>query len=191
MSDPQEPQRPDAGDISSDRIDALHKKLHSEAEASGYHLNPDAEFTRDLLRSLLVNEERYGYWACPCRLAEGDPDADRDIVCPCDYRDADLDEFDMCYCALYVSDRVLAGEVQTGPIPERRPLAQEPGSPTSEPQEGSRVKPGAQPSARPDAGALSQPVWRCRVCGYLCAREKPPLVCPVCKAKQDRFERFM
>jgi ferredoxin-thioredoxin reductase catalytic chain len=39
--------------------------------------------------------------------------------------------------------------------------------------------------------SLSQPVWRCRVCGYLCAREGPPEVCPVCKAKKERFERFI
>jgi rubrerythrin len=34
------------------------------------------------------------------------------------------------------------------------------------------------------------PVWRCTVCGYLAAREKPPAVCPVCKAERDRFETF-
>ena len=34
------------------------------------------------------------------------------------------------------------------------------------------------------------PVWRCKVCGYLCARERPPLKCPICKADRDRFERF-
>lgn len=33
-------------------------------------------------------------------------------------------------------------------------------------------------------------MWRCIVCGYLCAREKPPAVCPICKAKADRFEEF-
>jgi len=33
-------------------------------------------------------------------------------------------------------------------------------------------------------------VWRCVVCGYLCARKSPPPVCPICKAKKDRFEEF-
>ena len=28
-------------------------------------------------------------------------------------------------------------------------------------------------------------------CGYLCAREQPPEVCPICKAKKERFERFI
>jgi rubrerythrin len=41
------------------------------------------------------------------------------------------------------------------------------------------------------AFSLSLPVWRCKVCGYLCAREQPPGICPVCKAKKDRFERFI
>jgi rubrerythrin len=40
-------------------------------------------------------------------------------------------------------------------------------------------------------GPLSNlPVWRCTVCGYLCAREGPPDVCPICKVTKDRFERF-
>jgi len=38
---------------------------------------------------------------------------------------------------------------------------------------------------------LSHPVWRCRVCGYLCARDEAPGVCPICKAKKERFERFL
>lgn len=41
------------------------------------------------------------------------------------------------------------------------------------------------------ASSIKIPVWRCKVCGYLCAREKPPEVCPICKVKKDRFERFL
>lgn len=49
------------------------------------------------------------------------------------------------------------------------------------------------PNGPEDTGkkTLSMPVWRCKVCGYLCAREGPPEVCPICKAKKERFERFM
>ena len=77
------------------------------------------------MRSLLINEERYGYWACPCRLASGEKAADLDIVCPCDYRDADLNEFGSCFCALYVSQEVAGGTKQAASIPERRPPASE------------------------------------------------------------------
>jgi len=67
-------------------IDRLHERLKAEARDAGYHLNPDAEFTRGLVESLIINERRYGYWACPCRLASGNKEDDLDIICPCDYR---------------------------------------------------------------------------------------------------------
>ncbi|HDP80008.1 MAG TPA: ferredoxin:glutaredoxin reductase [Spirochaetes bacterium] len=169
-----------AGKVPDPReIEALYKKLKSDAEAGGYHLNPDTEFTMALVEGLLVNEHRYGYQACPCRLASGINNEDLDIICPCDYRDPDLTDHDACYCALYVSAKVLNGEVTVHPIPERRP---------AEDERKKARKPGNGPVP---PGGLSLPVWRCRVCGYLCAREAPPEVCPVCKAKKDRFERFM
>ncbi len=80
-----------------EKVDELYRRLDSQAEASGYHLNPDVEFTRALVEGLAVNEERYGYPLCPCRLSGGDRRADLDIICPCDYRDPDLDEYDTCY----------------------------------------------------------------------------------------------
>ena len=83
--------------VSQDEIDRLYPRLKKEAEATGYFLNPDVDFTKDLVKSLLVNQGRYGYWACPCRLASGERQADLDIICPCDYRDADVDQFGTCY----------------------------------------------------------------------------------------------
>lgn len=47
-------------------------------------------------KELLINERRYGYRACPCRLASGAKEEDLDIICPCDYRDADLNEHGGC-----------------------------------------------------------------------------------------------
>ncbi len=161
------------------KVDALYDQLDREAEAAGYHLNPDEQFTRQLVEGLLINEERYGYRACPCRLADGERQKDLDIICPCDYRDADLVDWGACYCALYVSEEVLRGEKELEPVPERRP-----------PDESER--PQNRPPRAPERLSREQalPVWRCRVCGYLCARDQPPGVCPICKAKQDRFERF-
>jgi ferredoxin-thioredoxin reductase catalytic subunit/rubredoxin len=162
-------------------IDQIYQQLNKEAESGGYHLNPGAEFTKDLINGLLVNEKRYGYWACPCRLATGDKFEDLDIICPCDYRDADIGEFDACYCALYVSTPALKGERPINSIPERRP-----------PNREDRAQIKEQSSRQTSSlGSLSKPVWRCKVCGYLCARDDPPEICPVCKAKKDRFERFI
>jgi ferredoxin-thioredoxin reductase catalytic subunit len=159
----------------SEEVKALYERLDQDAESGGYHLNPDRDFTLALVEGLLANQARYGYQACPCRLASGVKEQDLDIICPCDYRDPDLLDWGNCYCALYVSDEVLSGQQQARSIPERRPAAGRP-APTL-----------AAPLA---PGQVPMPVWRCRVCGYLCARDRPPGVCPVCKAKQDRFERF-
>ncbi len=169
-------------DIPQAEIDKLYERLNREAEAGGYHLNPDIKFTKELLKGLITNERRYGYRACPCRLASGDKAEDLDIICPCDYRDPDVVEFNACYCALYVSAAALKDTSKIGSIPERRPP----------PRERKRKKPAAAPAAV--AGGqlkLPLPVWRCKVCGYLCARDGPPEVCPVCKAQKERFERFI
>lgn len=168
----------DARELTQEAVDKLYERLNKEAEAAGYHLNPDVEFTKELVRSLLINERRYGYWNCPCRLATGVKEEDLDIICPCDYRDADLSEYDACYCALYVSDKVIKGEKEPEPIPERRQPREERSQFKSQAAEGVM-------------SSLSKPVWRCRVCGYLCARDEPPEVCPICKARKDRFERFI
>jgi ferredoxin-thioredoxin reductase catalytic chain len=164
-------------------IESLCRRLDGEAEASGYHLNPDVEFTKDLVAGLLINEKRYGYWNCPCRLSNGSREADLDIICPCDYRDADIAEYGACYCALYVNELIKAGRQKARSIPERRPKRVTPASPAA--NAGRAGTPAALPTR------LSAPIWRCKVCGYLCGREGPPEKCPICKASKDRFERFI
>lgn len=160
-------------------VDKLYARLKKEAEAAGYYLNPDEPFTKDLLRGLLTNEQRYGYPACPCRLASGVKAEDLDIICPCDYRDQDLTDYNACFCALYVSQAVVKGEAKAGSIPERRPSPEQRHREETEPHQWEKIS------------SLPFPVWRCKVCGYLCAREEPPEICPICKAKKDRFERFL
>jgi ferredoxin-thioredoxin reductase catalytic chain len=167
----------DVEEPSIEGIEKLCSRLDREARQGGYNLNPDVEFVKGLVRGLIINEKRYGYRACPCRLASGDKELDMDIICPCYYRDPDLTEYGACYCALYVSGQVLKGEKALEPVPERRPPS------------GERAAKGATPAS--GALRLTVPVWRCLVCGYLCGREMPPEVCPICKAGKERFERFI
>jgi ferredoxin-thioredoxin reductase catalytic chain len=168
--------------VSENGVDQLVERLQRDAQAGGYHLNSDPAFTRALARGLLVNQSRYGYPACPCRLAAGNKEEDLDIICPCDYRDADVAEFGACYCALYVSAEIAAGRDVAAPIPERRLPLPERRRPASTVPSAPRTETAGRQS--------SVPVWRCRVCGYLCARDGPPEVCPICKAKKERFEVF-
>jgi ferredoxin-thioredoxin reductase catalytic subunit len=83
--------------VTESEVTALYDRLNKDAEEYGYHLNPDVEMTRELVKGLLVNEKRYGYRNCPCRLASGNKANDLDIICPCDYRDADVLKYGTCY----------------------------------------------------------------------------------------------
>ncbi|WP_424354888.1 ferredoxin-thioredoxin reductase catalytic domain-containing protein [Methanobacterium sp. MBAC-LM] len=164
--------------ISDAELDHFYEKVKKDAESSGYHLNPNVEFTKELLEGILTNEKRYGYGSCPCRLAAGDKEIDIDVICPCDYRDPDLNDYDTCYCGLYVSGDILEGTKEVPAIPERRPTLEEREQSQKETLSGA-------PSS------FQFPVWRCSVCGYLCAREEPPEVCPICKVEKERFKKFL
>lgn len=75
-----------------------------------------------------------------------------------------------------MSGRVLDGEIEVVPIPERRPekMGEEKAEKTAPAKPSGEIK-----------------VWRCKVCGYLCARPVPPETCPICKVGRERFEEFV
>ena len=155
----------------------LYNMLKKVQEPKGYYFSRYKDRVFELLEALIINKERYGYMACPCRLASADKAEDMDIICPCDYRDADINEFDNCYCALYVSAQIAEGKKEAGSIPERRPSKEQ--------------RNMAKKETKTMISELPLPVWRCTVCGYLCARDEPPEVCPICKAEKERFQRFI
>lgn len=99
----------------------LYEALRKIQEGKGYYFNKDRARTQDLLDGLIGNKERYGYMACPCRLASGDREQDADIICPCAYREADVAEYGTCYCNLYVSKQWNEGKIKHRYVPERRP----------------------------------------------------------------------
>jgi ferredoxin-thioredoxin reductase catalytic subunit/glutaredoxin len=101
-------------------VDELFDALRKIQEPKGYSFNRDREKTFQLLRALLVNRDRYGYMSCPCRLAAGERDRDRDIICPCIYREPDVREFGSCYCNLYVSKAWNESTMERQFVPERR-----------------------------------------------------------------------
>jgi len=98
----------------------LYELLKKIQEAKGYYFSKDKEHVFELLEALLTNKDRYGYMACPCRLAAGDREADDDIICPCVYREPDVEEFGSCYCNLYVSKEWNADTISHEYVPERR-----------------------------------------------------------------------
>ena len=165
-------------------IGQVRARAQADAQTYGYHLTPDHELLEGLLEGLKTNEERYGYPSCPCRLASGKFEYDRDIICPCDYRDPDALEFGACYCRLYVNDKVFESK-ELPTVPERRPIEKqsksyETAAETAPPAEAKKEE------TKPVA-ASKEKLWYCKQCGYVVFRDDPPYVCPICKAKKEMF----
>ena len=100
----------------------LYEQLKKINEPKGYLFNKDMAITMFLIGGLITNRQRYGYMCCPCRLAKEDVKADRDIICPCEYREPDVLEYGSCYCGLYVSKEWNDGTLSHDYVPERRPV---------------------------------------------------------------------
>ncbi|MGB9853762.1 MAG: ferredoxin-thioredoxin reductase catalytic domain-containing protein [Candidatus Bathyarchaeales archaeon] len=171
-------------------LDMVRQRAEADARTYGYYLNPDHEFLQSLLEGLKKNEERYGYPSCPCRLASGKFEFDRDIICPCDYRDPDVEEFGACYCGLYVRKDVFEGKTLIQPVPERRPLEKQirayaVKATSTEQKIEFNVAAAGEKTVGPSE--IKNKLWYCKQCGYVVFREEPPYVCPICKAKRELF----
>ncbi len=174
-------------------IEFVRKRAEADASTYGYHLIPDPDLLQGFLEGLKVNEERYGYPSCPCRLASGNFEFDRDIICPCDYRDPDVAEFGACYCRLYVSKEVYEGKKELPSVPERRPLEKQSRTfmataMSKEAKASAEEKPVAVAKEELKKTSGTKPkLWYCTQCGYVLFRDEPPYVCPICKAKREMF----
>jgi ferredoxin-thioredoxin reductase catalytic chain len=160
-------------------IDSVKQRAESDAKSRGYYLNPDPKFLLDLFEGLKTNEERYGYPSCPCRPGTGVYEQDRDIICPCDYRDPDVTEYGACYCSLYVNKEVY-NSGKPIPIPERRTAEKMFPELAPKPAE---VLTGTATSSQTTRRRL----WYCKQCGYVVFREDAPYICPICQAKKEFF----
>jgi ferredoxin-thioredoxin reductase catalytic subunit len=170
-------------------LEMVRQRAEADARSNGYYLNPDPKFLQSLLEGLKRNEERYGYPSCPCRLASGKFEIDRDIICPCDYRDPDVAEHGACYCALYVRKDLHEGKTEIKPVPERRPLEKQSRaySTTEETPQAKEEKTAEnKEEAKPDSKGIRK-LYYCKQCGYVVFRDEPPYTCPICKARKEMF----
>ncbi len=170
-------------------MEEVRRRAEADAKTFGYFLTPQPELLQGFLEGLKTNEERYGYPLCPCRLTSGVFEYDRDIICPCDYRDPDVAQYGACYCRLYVNKQVYESK-NLPEVPERRPLEKQErayGTQTTAKasEQGASEKPSVQPAkSQPE---VKKKLWYCKQCGYVVYREDPPYVCPICKAKKEMF----
>lgn len=170
-------------------IESVKARAEADARTNGYYLIPDKELLRAFLEGLKVNEERYGYPVCPCRLASGKFEFDRDIICPCDYRDPDVQEYGACYCRLYVTKEVYESK-DLPTVPERRPLEKQAPAYQASKTKAQEISKTIGTKKSEEATTFTKPkqkLWYCKQCGYVAYREEPPYICPVCKAKRELF----
>ncbi|HNX23684.1 MAG TPA: ferredoxin-thioredoxin reductase catalytic domain-containing protein [Spirochaetota bacterium] len=90
------------------------------ADKNKWKLNRDSEHMEMITEGLMKNYNRYGYFSCPCRDAEGVREKDKDMICPCDYCVPDQKEFGHCYCGLYLTEEFYKSGKEPKSIPERR-----------------------------------------------------------------------
>jgi len=98
----------------------LYETLKKSQEPKGYYFNYNTNLVFELLQNLIAIKDQIGYMACPCRLNSGDKENDKDIICPCQYREEDVKEFGTCYCGLYVSKENYENKIAHTYIPDRR-----------------------------------------------------------------------
>ncbi len=175
-------------------LEETRQRAEADAKTFGYYLTPQPELLQGFLEGLKTNEDRYGYPLCPCRLASGNFEFDRDIICPCDYRDPDVAQYGSCYCRLYVNKQVFESK-NLPEVPERRPIEKQQraygiqataktafASAQGEQQASTLTMQAPKPQP-----TVKKKLWYCKQCGYVVFREDPPYVCPICKAKKEMF----
>ena len=167
-------------------LEKVRQRVESDAENNGYYLNYDPQTLSSLIEGLAANEESYGYPSCPCRISTGDFDIDRDIICPCDYRDPDVMDYGMCYCGLFM-DKETHEREEIEPIRERRPTEKQLkvlGALSQNSVEG-LVTTSEEKVTETDRSLLY-----CKQCGYVVFRDEPPYVCPICRANKEMFAKI-
>lgn len=105
--------------------EGMKEYVNQVAKKQEWILNKDKNTFDDLIDGLVDNKVNLGYQSCPCRLASGKRDLDRDLICPCEYAPEDIHEHGACYCNLYMSPEFYKKGADYINVPERRPIDKE------------------------------------------------------------------
>lgn len=106
--------------------EGMREYCNKVCKANDWILNKDEQTLNDLIEGLVDNKKSLGYQSCPCRLAAGKRELDRDIICPCVYAQKDIPEYGTCYCNLFMRpDLYETINQEYVKVPERRPEEKE------------------------------------------------------------------
>ena len=89
----------------SDAAVVIKADLKKFIDGTPYDFNPDEKVLETVLNGLAKREEKTGHRYCPCRLMTGNEEADRKIICPCEYHAEELEKQGVCHCQLFVTKR--------------------------------------------------------------------------------------
>lgn len=92
-------------EISKEEIEELSGEIEewarSYAENNDFKLNGDERQRKAVLKGLARNKLKFGESYCPCRIRSGDPEKDREIICPCIFHRDEIEKEGNCHCYLF------------------------------------------------------------------------------------------
>lgn len=85
------------------RTEIQHHRAWMQKYASrqGYKVNPHAMYRTNLIIWLEENKRLYQRQICPCFEGSGDPELDRQLICPCAFCKEDIQAKGSCHCGLF------------------------------------------------------------------------------------------
>jgi len=85
------------------------------------------------------------------------------------------------------------GKTPIRSIPERRPPEKQARAyvTVTEAPVATEKTPIITKATAKEPSQIKKKLWYCKQCGYVCFREDPPYICPVCKAKREMFESLI
>jgi len=112
--------------VNMETYEGMLEYIKQVSKKNNWILNKDQKTLNDLIEGLVENKKKLGYQSCPCRLASGVRNLDRDLICPCEYAPLDIKEHGACYCNLYIrKDFYESIGEEYVIVPERRPIEKE------------------------------------------------------------------
>lgn len=80
----------------------LREYSEKYAKSQGFQLNPDKKIVDRILKGLLMNEKKYGFRYCPCRVITNNKEEDKKNICPCFWHKQEIKDTGSCLCRLFV-----------------------------------------------------------------------------------------
>lgn len=96
---------PEINTLESEKV-KIHKFVEKYAKTTGYQLNPDKEIVEFVIEGLARNKIKYGKQYCPCRIVTGNPQEDKQKICPCKWHKEEIALQGHCHCNLFFANKL-------------------------------------------------------------------------------------